>query len=416
MKLACIFVLLAYPTVSDTSYGVDLCTRPSPDPCFPGGKWDPLLNRCHGVGEQDCYQCFSGEHCQKVSSLKECHIQSLAGNPEVLAEYWTTNSSYIPCLSIPADYHPAYQDKIFPPIEAAIKQLHTVVKNAEIDGYTIVYGVGATNLLYVAIIALSRSIINKCVNAGRTDCPSAVDVFVQTPFYPGYPLLIEYISTTNWNPQANTSSEFSMEIVTLPNNPDGEPRKPLVKDRSHVMYDMVYYWPMFTNVSVKMSEDIMIFSASKHDALAGSRFGWGLVKDVELAKSMNDVNEAIVYTMPEDAVLRTYNTMSSILKEDPSPVTGMLPYHEFGRKKIFTAFSRLSEAMENCKIIKLLNDGEHSPGAYAWLKCADGVNCTEKIKELAGIEGLAGTEFGASDNCINMSRVSNNVMFILLIY
>ena len=59
----------------------------------------------------------------------------------------------------------------------------------------------------------------------------------------------------------------------------------------------------------------MIFSASKHDALAGSRFGWGLVKDVELAKSMNDVNEAIVYTMPEDAVLRTYNTMSSILSK-----------------------------------------------------------------------------------------------------
>jgi len=57
-------------------------------------------------------------------------------------------------------YSPAYQNAIFPPIEAAIKQLHTIVNNAETDGYTIVYGVGATNLLYVAIIALSRSIIN----------------------------------------------------------------------------------------------------------------------------------------------------------------------------------------------------------------------------------------------------------------
>ena len=27
------------------AYGVDLCTRPFPDPCFPGGKWDPLLNK-----------------------------------------------------------------------------------------------------------------------------------------------------------------------------------------------------------------------------------------------------------------------------------------------------------------------------------------------------------------------------------
>ena len=68
----------------------------------------------------------------------------------------------------------------------------------------------------------------------------------------------------------------------------------------------------------------MIFSASKHDALAGSRFGWGLVKDVELAKSMNDVNEAIVYTMPEDAVLRTYNTMSSILSKCTMGGSGVL--------------------------------------------------------------------------------------------
>jgi len=57
-------------------------------------------------------------------------------------------------------YSPAYQKEIFPPVEATIKQLHTIVKNAETDGYTLVYGVGATNLLYVAIIALSRSIIN----------------------------------------------------------------------------------------------------------------------------------------------------------------------------------------------------------------------------------------------------------------
>ena len=78
------------------------------------------------------------------------------------------------------------------------------------------------------------------------------------------------VSTANWNPQANTSSEFTIEIVTSvtcyvaihtihlcyrhPNNPTGELRKPLVQDQSHVMYDMVYYWPMYTNTDVKMSE------------------------------------------------------------------------------------------------------------------------------------------------------------------
>ena len=59
----------------------------------------------------------------------------------------------------------------------------------------------------------------------------------------------------------------------------------------------------------------MIFSASKHDALAGSRFGWGVVKDAELAKSINDINSALIFTIPEDAVLRTYNTMTSVISK-----------------------------------------------------------------------------------------------------
>lgn len=32
--------------VSDINQaGVDLCDKPFPDPCAPGGKWDPLLER-----------------------------------------------------------------------------------------------------------------------------------------------------------------------------------------------------------------------------------------------------------------------------------------------------------------------------------------------------------------------------------
>lgn len=41
-----------------------------------------------------------------------------------------------------------------------------------------------------------------------------VDVYVQTPYYFGYLGIVEMISTAKWNPQANTSSEFTIEIVT----------------------------------------------------------------------------------------------------------------------------------------------------------------------------------------------------------
>ena len=41
-----------------------------------------------------------------------------------------------------------------------------------------------------------------------------VDVFVQTPYYYGYSGIVEMVSTAKWNPEANLSSEFTIEIVT----------------------------------------------------------------------------------------------------------------------------------------------------------------------------------------------------------
>ena len=79
----------------------------------------------------------------------------------------------------------------------------------------------------------------------------------------------------------------------------------------------------------------------------------------------------------------------------------MLPYHQFVREKIFSAFSHLSEAIKDCKgmDIQLMNDITHSPGAYAWLKCSSGVHCVDELKQLAGIEGMLGVLSGATNAC-----------------
>lgn len=55
---------------------------------------------------------------------------------------------------------PAYQLTALPPVEEAIKQLHATVNNADTEDYSIVYGVGATNVLFMVITAMSRNIIN----------------------------------------------------------------------------------------------------------------------------------------------------------------------------------------------------------------------------------------------------------------
>ena len=45
-------------------------------------------------------------------------------------------------------------------METAIKQLHATVNNADTEGYSIVYGAGATNILFMTITAVSRNILN----------------------------------------------------------------------------------------------------------------------------------------------------------------------------------------------------------------------------------------------------------------
>ena len=49
---------------------------------------------------------------------------------------------------------------MLPPVEDAIKQLHATVSNADTEGYSIIYGVGATNVLFMTITAMSRNILN----------------------------------------------------------------------------------------------------------------------------------------------------------------------------------------------------------------------------------------------------------------
>ena len=178
----------------------------------------------------------------------------------------------------------------------------------------------------------------------------------------------------------------------------------------------------------------MIFSASKHCGLAGTRFGWGLFKDATLANQIIEIKFGTIIAVPEDSMLRAYNTISSVLGkhavdtvyimtlasnnccmhtgETPSPSTGMLPYHEFGREKIFSAFSRLSEAIKDCKgmEIQLTNDITYSPGAYAWLKCPSGVQCADELKELAGIEGTPGMFYGATNDSKSIIIITHTCM------
>lgn len=57
----------------------------------------------------------------------------------------------------------------------------------------------------------------------------------------------------------------------------------------------------------------LLLSSSKHDGLAGTRFGWALVKDEALAKNMSDMASQMILSSSVDIELRVLTSMQSIL-------------------------------------------------------------------------------------------------------
>ena len=74
-----------------------------------------------------------------------------------------------------------------------------------------------------------------------------------------------------------------------------------------------------------LPQDIMIFSASKHCGLAGTRFGWGLYRNKELANQISKIVDETMYSIPEDSMLRTYNTINQVLSKHRAYI--MCSYH-----------------------------------------------------------------------------------------
>ena len=59
----------------------------------------------------------------------------------------------------------------------------------------------------------------------------------------------------------------------------------------------------------------MIFSATKHCGLAGTRFGWALFRDKELADQISEILIGTMVAVSEDSMLRAYNTINQVLSK-----------------------------------------------------------------------------------------------------
>jgi len=78
---------------------------------------------------------------------------------------------------------------------------------------------------------------------------------------------------------------------------------------------MVYYWPIYTNTSDIIAEPIMVFSSSKHDGLAGTRFGWGLYQDPKLASGVAHTVASLMLGLSVDVQLRVLSSLQVVLSK-----------------------------------------------------------------------------------------------------
>ena len=105
----------------------------------------------------------------------------------------------------------------------------------------------------------------------------------------GYVLLLQsYVEETNflrsalykWAGNAYTFDKEGpyIELVTMPNNPDGQVRDPVVnRYDGKLIHDLAYYWPQYTPITTQADYDIMLFTFSKSMGHAGSRIGYVFV-------------------------------------------------------------------------------------------------------------------------------------------
>ena len=295
---------------------------------------------------------------------------------------------------IPPEPEPAFEIDQY--LRTAIINIHKMVGNADYQNAYIVYGHGGTQLINAAAYALALKSNKK------------LPVFSQSPYYNQYKAWAEFNALNNyWNASYN-QEEYStdiIEFVTSPNNPTGEIRTPHYNSSANLVYDMVYYWPTWTNITYTASHDIMLFSLSKLTGHAGTRFGWALVKDFSVASDMRSFINILNIHTSLDTIHRAIRILTTMVDQEGQFFTNISSVMTERYNRILPLFANQS---------KFTIESVTNPPTwfYLWIKCEEEVNCYDVFKG-AYILGEPGTLYGAPPNYVRLQLTMRSIDFDL---
>ncbi|CAN0929435.1 Tryptophan aminotransferase-related protein 1 [Linum grandiflorum] len=231
-----------------------------------------------------------------------------------------------------------------------------------------------------------------------------------------------------WGGDARTYDKATpfIEVVTSPNNPDGSLREAVVENRDDgkLIHDLAYYWPNYVPITGAADHDIMLFTLTKCTGHAGSRIGWALVKDREVARRMTMFMQVTTIGVSKDSQLRAAKLLEFVADDCEGDGNNVVDSDETffgqGRKVIAKRWEKLREAIKGRDVFIITKHPQQYCNfsgkyfqpvpAFGWLTCKEGCNAMALMKA-HNVLTRGGETFGVSSRYTRISMIGHEDEF-----
>lgn len=306
-----------------------------------------------------------------------------------------------------------------PEFAKEVVRLHKVVGNAITENHHIVVGTGSTQLFQAALYALSSQ-----------DALEPISVVSAAPYYSSYPSITDCVKSGlyKWAGDAKRFNKDGpyIELVTSPNNPDGSVRQSVVNRSGGILvHDLAYYWPQYTSITYPADHDLMLFTVSKSTGHAGTRIGWALVKDTEVAKKMTKYIELNTIGVSKDSQLRAAKVLKFVSDSCKPSGSEDECFFEFSNQQMSTRWKQLRMAVQKSGLFNVpefpsqfctfLGRAFEPQPAFAWLKCEQEIEDCESFLKGNKILTRSGKHFGFSPKYVRISMLDRDENYNLFV-
>ncbi|KAI3916758.1 hypothetical protein MKW92_009194 [Papaver armeniacum] len=191
-----------------------------------------------------------------------------------------------------------------------------------------------------------------------------------------------------------------------------------------VVHDLAYYWPQYTPVTSQLDHELMLFTVSKSTGQAGTRIGWALVKDIDIAQKMTEFIELNTIGVSKDSQLRAAKILG-VVSDGCTDSANSESFFEFGHRLMTQRWKQLLDAVRTSGLFSLpeyTSDfcnyyekySELYP-AFAWLRCEGDIEDCEKFLRHHKILTRSGKHFGGDIKFVRVSMVDRDNIFGLFV-